>query len=132
MHCDGILFMVGLLLLIVLRCVPAASLAIVLVPLVCVACLVVFFFWSSLSQVSGLVLRKRAYEQATVETTASDVPIRVATIVEMCTIGIEVGSVTIRRRHSTPATSLRVFLFFSSRRRHTRLQGDWSSDVCSS
>src|SRR5688500_20250280 len=29
---------------------------------------------------------------------------------------------------------LRLFLlfFFSSRRRHTRLQGDWSSDVCSS
>src|SRR5205807_5646120 len=23
-----------------------------------------------------------------------------------------------------------VFFFFSSRRRHTRLQGDWSSDVC--
>src|SRR5256885_13073264 len=28
-------------------------------------------------------------------------------------------------------TSLHIF-FFSSRRRHTRLQGDWSSDVCSS
>src|SRR5256885_12459753 len=28
-------------------------------------------------------------------------------------------------------TRLIVF-FFSSRRRHTRLQGDWSSDVCSS
>src|SRR2546426_5354278 len=28
---------------------------------------------------------------------------------------------------------LRIFFFFfSSRRRHTRLQGDWSSDVCSS
>src|SRR5256885_11953727 len=26
----------------------------------------------------------------------------------------------------------RGVLFFSSRRRHTRLQGDWSSDVCSS
>src|SRR2546426_12191032 len=26
---------------------------------------------------------------------------------------------------------MKVF-FFSSRRRHTRLQGDWSSDVCSS
>src|SRR5256885_17177212 len=26
----------------------------------------------------------------------------------------------------------RVFFFFSSRRRHTRLQGDWSSDACSS
>src|SRR5256885_11985643 len=25
-----------------------------------------------------------------------------------------------------------IFIFFSSRRRHTRLQGDWSSDVCSS
>src|SRR5688500_19432977 len=24
------------------------------------------------------------------------------------------------------------FFFFSGRRRHTRLQGDWSSDVCSS
>src|SRR5256885_8535491 len=28
--------------------------------------------------------------------------------------------------------SCRCFFFFSSRRRHTRLQGDWSSDVCSS
>src|SRR5688500_19119830 len=25
-----------------------------------------------------------------------------------------------------------IFCFFSSRSRHTRLQGDWSSDVCSS
>src|SRR5688500_20145338 len=25
-----------------------------------------------------------------------------------------------------------LFFFLSSRRRHTRLQGDWSSDVCSS
>src|SRR5688500_20029493 len=25
-----------------------------------------------------------------------------------------------------------TLFFFSSRRRHTRLQGDWSSDVCSS
>src|SRR5205807_4848928 len=28
--------------------------------------------------------------------------------------------------------STRLSFFFSSRRRHTRLQGDWSSDVCSS
>src|SRR2546426_4992486 len=27
---------------------------------------------------------------------------------------------------------LYLIFFFSSRRRHTRLQGDWSSDVCSS
>src|SRR5256885_8911086 len=27
---------------------------------------------------------------------------------------------------------LHICFFFSSRRRHTRLQGDWSSDVCSS
>src|SRR2546430_7257285 len=35
-----------------------------------------------------------------------------------------VGCVTIRR--------LCVFFFFSSRRRHTRFDCDWSSDVCSS
>src|SRR5438094_4901013 len=28
--------------------------------------------------------------------------------------------------------SLSLFFFFSSRRRHTRSYGDWSSDVCSS
>src|SRR5256885_13090063 len=28
--------------------------------------------------------------------------------------------------------TLRYLVFFSSRRRHARLQGDWSSDVCSS
>src|SRR5256885_1434104 len=28
--------------------------------------------------------------------------------------------------------SITIVFFFSSRRRHTRLQGDWSSDVCSS
>src|SRR2546426_6038866 len=30
------------------------------------------------------------------------------------------------------SVSYSSFFFFSSRRRHTRLQGDWSSDVCSS
>src|SRR5256885_12888555 len=30
------------------------------------------------------------------------------------------------------AEQVLVSFFFSSRRRHTRLQGDWSSDVCSS
>src|SRR3989454_6638041 len=30
------------------------------------------------------------------------------------------------------ADPVSLFFFFSSRRRHTRLQGDWSSDVCSS
>src|SRR5205807_6822920 len=33
-------------------------------------------------------------------------------------------------RHSD--VRVRLLFFFSSRRRHTRLQGDWSSDVCSS
>src|SRR5256885_7016057 len=35
-------------------------------------------------------------------------------------------------RRSYPLSLSHVLLFFSSRRRHTRLQGDWSSDVCSS
>src|SRR5256885_2578405 len=33
---------------------------------------------------------------------------------------------------SLVAPDLIMLFFFSSRRRHTRLQGDWSSDVCSS
>src|ERR1039457_7517497 len=33
---------------------------------------------------------------------------------------------------SSPIHKLCLLCFFSSRRRHTRLQGDWSSDVCSS
>src|SRR5256885_11474295 len=39
-----------------------------------------------------------------------------------------------QRRTWTPSVcmSIVLFFFFSSRRRHTRLQGDWSSDVCSS
>src|ERR1022692_5015668 len=32
----------------------------------------------------------------------------------------------------TVTLSNTITIFFSSRRRHTRLQGDWSSDVCSS
>src|SRR5256885_2902164 len=34
--------------------------------------------------------------------------------------------------YSKPDTLCDILFFFSSRRRHTRLQGDWSSDVCSS
>src|SRR5690242_21262973 len=33
---------------------------------------------------------------------------------------------------SYPSTPTSSFFFFSSRRRHTRLTCDWSSDVCSS
>src|SRR5205807_5457416 len=36
------------------------------------------------------------------------------------------------QRLRTTRARARTFFFFSSRRRHTRLQGDWSSDVCSS
>src|SRR5215467_15439290 len=41
----------------------------------------------------------------------------------------------INKRHRTirfKRNAYGEFFFFSSRRRHTRLQGDWSSDVCSS
>src|SRR5256885_9902210 len=37
----------------------------------------------------------------------------------------EAASMIVRR-------GIGMYFFFSSRRRHTRLQGDWSSDVCSS
>src|SRR5256885_2501789 len=49
----------------------------------------------------------------------------------------ESGSIAPGRRAGERASALGryvlvTFFFFSSRRRHTRLQGDWSSDVCSS
>src|SRR5256885_1785077 len=41
-------------------------------------------------------------------------------------------SMTIAVRYTQAAFSRSGWFFFSSRRRHTILQGDWSSDVCSS
>src|SRR5256885_12898235 len=38
----------------------------------------------------------------------------------------------ISKRIEEEVVRISVLFFFSSRRRHTRLQGDWSSDVCSS
>src|SRR5256885_2336937 len=49
-----------------------------------------------------------------------------------------VRSLTVSRRSGVAAVTrfiefgIQLLFFFSSRRRHTRLQGDWSSDVCSS
>src|SRR5256885_9478373 len=37
-----------------------------------------------------------------------------------------------RQPPSSATVPSHYLFFFSSRRRHTRLQGDWSSDVCSS
>src|SRR5256885_5623959 len=45
------------------------------------------------------------------------------------------GTAVVQPNDGLPGLEARVqflFFFFSSRRRHTRLQGDWSSDVCSS
>src|ERR1039457_47702 len=44
---------------------------------------------------------------------------------------VQSGGVAARRAVGLHATRKKS-AFFSSRRRHTRLQGDWSSDVCSS
>src|SRR5256885_4576415 len=50
---------------------------------------------------------------------------------------VEVPGVSMSNFLRTAVTAIRgeapkLRFFFSSRRRHTRLQGDWSSDVCSS
>src|SRR5256885_5475400 len=41
-------------------------------------------------------------------------------------------SLKVRAEFSFRGRQFSDLFFFSSRRRHTRLQGDWSSDVCSS
>src|SRR5256885_5341986 len=45
--------------------------------------------------------------------------------------GLELQAHLNAERCKIPIIFITAF-FFSSRRRHTRLQGDWSSDVCSS
>src|SRR5256885_12031480 len=57
---------------------------------------------------------------------------RVATCVEWMGSAGGMGQLNIRRREHHTALAEWCGFFFSSRRRHTRLQGDWSSDVCSS
>src|SRR5256885_5906274 len=47
---------------------------------------------------------------------------------QMMSAGLKTAGVKMHARSRCRA----VCFFFSSRRRHTRLQGDWSSDVCSS
>src|SRR5256885_9614190 len=47
-------------------------------------------------------------------------------------LGRRVFSEEIMIMKDTWGQEIYMFFFFSSRRRHTRLQGDWSSDVCSS
>src|SRR2546426_1157982 len=53
-------------------------------------------------------------------------------------IRVSLGTVRHARRFKKVVIDIEISLkqmlrfFFSSRRRHTRLQGDWSSDVCSS
>src|SRR2546430_2817521 len=42
------------------------------------------------------------------------------------------GEVKVVRRGKSGGRSRIAFFFFSSRRRHTRFDCDWSSDVCSS
>src|SRR5256885_11823933 len=42
------------------------------------------------------------------------------------------GAVLARIENSMLGVLVSYVFFFASRRRHTRLQGDWSSDVCSS
>src|ERR1039457_1978430 len=47
-------------------------------------------------------------------------------------MALQTGESPDGRKPIVSVSSLGGSIFFSSRRRHTRLQGDWSSDVCSS
>src|SRR5256885_295240 len=78
--------------------------------------------------------RKRSspnvFEMAATETITSIILIKL--------IRVRLGTVRHPRRFKIVVIDIQITLkqmlrvFFSSRGRHTRLQGDWSSDVCSS
>src|ERR1039457_2126047 len=50
----------------------------------------------------------------------------------LCGGQVSSGAATLASTSPTMPLSRLLSSLFSSRRRHTRLQGDWSSDVCSS
>src|SRR5256885_9723565 len=54
-----------------------------------------------------------------------------AIVIWLCAVIVDIGGVSWERLICL-YSHIVIFFFFSSRRRHTRLQGDWSSDVCSS
>src|SRR2546430_10422196 len=56
---------------------------------------------------------------------------RTATML-MCAIGVRNGTNTVGDFVMVNAMMIQLYVFFSSRRRHTRFDCDWSSDVCSS
>src|SRR5205807_4911380 len=55
----------------------------------------------------------------------------VSGVAPQCQI-VSLGRYRFQVKTGVTGCELSVSFFFSSRRRHTRLQGDWSSDVCSS
>src|ERR1039457_6745215 len=57
-------------------------------------------------------------------------PSGASSVLSFC--GVAYAEVSARTCYALSVLFCVLFFFFSSRRRHTRLQGDWSSDVCSS
>src|SRR5256885_7192587 len=96
-----------------------------IIPMLCVTIFVILVVWFLLPRVARLMIHTPT-----------------AIIIFVCLSMVQLMAVFISMRCTLCGHFLQVALtlilvvgyvfFFSSRRRHTRLQGDWSSDVCSS
>src|SRR5256885_993171 len=81
-----------------------------IIPILCVTIFVILVVWFLLQRVARLMIHTPT-----------------AISIFVCLSMVQLMRVFISMR-----CNLCGLFFFSSRRRHTRLQGDWSSDVCSS
>src|SRR2546430_303644 len=101
------MMMVGLSFLTLSRWLTTDSRRFMIIPMLCVTIFVILVVWFLLPSVARLMIHT---------------PTAISSVVCLSMVHLMAVFICIRC----------ILLFFSSRRRHTRFEGDWSSDVCSS
>src|SRR2546430_4530961 len=86
-----------------------------IIPMLCVTIFVILVVWFLLPRVARLMIHTPT-----------------AISIFVCVSMVQLMAVFISMRCTLCGHLLQVAFFFSSRRRHTRFDCDWSSDVCSS
>src|SRR5256885_557580 len=97
-----------------------------IIPMLCVTIFVILLVWFFLPRVASLMIHTPT--AISIFVCLSMVQLMAVFISMRCTLCVHFLQVALTL---ILVVGYAIF-FFSSRRRHTRLQGDWSSDVCSS
>src|SRR5256885_1055483 len=101
-----------------------------IIPMLCVTIFVILVVWFLLPRVARLMIHTPTAISMFV--CLSMVQLMAVFIARRCTLCGQFLQVALTLIWGVGYAIAASLFFFSSRRRHTRLQGDWSSDVCSS